>query len=211
MQLSSVPSLQRGAVSSRDLAGVLFSSRWLDDTTLDAILDTVRQEMATTDVSGHVEIANSMLAYQVSKGFVNGSTSTYWGERLRHQKIRKLLMPCNLSNVHWIAVEVDVASGFINVGDSKPLRRLENATEQVISGLKRWLKIYLPKHKWAINKNGLSVNLQQDGHSCGIAVASTIHKRIIPSAAAWSPKKPFQSRALYYIRCIAMGSEVSSS
>lgn len=176
--------MQRGTVSSRDLAGLLFSSQWLDDTTLDAILDTVRQEMAVTDVSDHVEIANSMLAYQVSKGLINTSTATYWGERLKQQKVRKLLMRCNLNNVHWIAVEVDIDSCFINIGDSKPLRRLNKETKPVVSGLRHWLKVYLPKYKWAINKNGLPINLQRDGHSCGIAVASAIHKRVLPSAAS---------------------------
>ncbi|KAI0812239.1 hypothetical protein BC629DRAFT_1471413 [Irpex lacteus] len=44
--------------------------------------------MAATGVSGHVEIGNLMLAYQVSKGWINTSTATYWGERLKQLKGR---------------------------------------------------------------------------------------------------------------------------
>ncbi|KAI0747451.1 hypothetical protein BC629DRAFT_1445160 [Irpex lacteus] len=163
------------------------SSKWLDDDVIDAALDTVRQEKAMTNTNDDVDIASTLLAYHVSEGIKNSSTGMGWGRRLQQ--------------------EIDLESRFISIGDSMPMRRLEEAKERLLDGLKSWLKTYLPDYAWAVNKNGLPIRGQQDGYSCGIATINAIHRRVIPTAPVWSPWKPRHSRTVYYERCIVMGSQ----
>jgi hypothetical protein len=172
------------------------------------MLDTVRQEMVSCGVASYVQVAGSVLAYHISKRYFGSNTTRFWGGRLKSGEVRRLLMPCNLDNVHWIVMEIDVESRFISLGDSMPLGRLQKAKDEAISGVKEWLREYLPEYTWVFSKHGVPIYLQRDGYSCGVATVNAIHKSVLPTTAAWSPEKPCYSRAIYYAKCIELGKEV---
>lgn len=207
--MSGLPHLQRGAVTSTTVAGGLLSKAWLNDEIIDCILDVIRGEMLQHGVSECTQVAGTALTTRVA--YPESNTACFWGEKLRSGEVLRLLLPCNLQNVHWIALEVDVQKRCINIGDSMPSPSNRDALNQTLKHLQGWLKTYLPAiDDWIINPTALSAQLQLDGSSCGIAVVNAIHRRVLASTPAWTPKAPCRSRAWYYIRCIEFSTTVSN-
>ena len=141
-----------------------------------------------------------------------GGTERYWGLRLQKGEVKRLLLDYNIKNIHWISVEIDVTARTLNFGDSKPgvTKKVCGIIPTIRSLITTWLGLYLPNILWTINLKGIGVPLQLDSISCGIALSSSIHHQLIPTAPLWDPEKPGKMWAYFYCCCIALGKGVCS-
>jgi hypothetical protein len=201
--------LLNGTVSTTTLV-LLLSNEWLNDEQMGCIADLIRADMAASGVDLTTHLASNFLATSFeSPGKTN--TDTLWGERLRNGVAKNLYVQCNIQNVHWISLEIDVARRTLNFGDSLPsvTQKTSPIFPVIQTRVTRWLDYYLPNGPWCTNLKGIRCPIQLDKSSCGIATSrSAIHHRLVPSAPKWDPKKPGKSRAYYFCRCIALGQGV---
>jgi hypothetical protein len=201
--------LQNGTVSTTTLA-LLLSDEWLNDERIDCIGDIIRADMLTHGVPSSTQVPSCLLAKNMEMPG-EGSTETMWGERLRSGAANKLDIQYNVKNIHWILVEIDVTNRTLNIGDSMPqvTDKALPVVPNIQSILTTWLKYYLPEASWHTNLRGMTIPLQLDKNSCGIASSSAIHHHLVPTAPLWDPKKPGKSRAYYFCRCVELGKGVS--
>ncbi|OSC97159.1 hypothetical protein PYCCODRAFT_1192237 [Trametes coccinea BRFM310] len=211
--------LQRGMVSVVHLARILLSHKWLDDEVIDCLRDTLRIEQSfsnstalpnagpaapkgTTQRAPVITVASAHLRTCLLSG--NSGLRRFYSDKLVSGEVLKLLLPCNLRNLHWVPAEIDVAQGHINLGDSKPQMSREHINE-LLRDLRTWLQEILPARTWQTNMTALETGLQQDSSSCGLATINAIERRISSHASKWTPSTPGKTRVRYFIRCVRAG------
>ncbi|TFY77278.1 hypothetical protein EWM64_g6734 [Hericium alpestre] len=136
---SGLAPIERGAVSTTTLAWNLLSTKWLNDESVDSLLEVVRTENNKLDAG--VAIARTALADDIIKVVPSGWAYASWGQKLASGEVKKLLMPFNVDNIHWIAAEVDATNSIVNIGDSAPhviKRYLPNITKRILQWLEPW-------------------------------------------------------------------------
>ena len=196
--LAPLPGLQRGAVLASRLAENLLSSAWLNDDTINCIGEVILQDVRTSGVAENVVIAPTFLGALLNRP--SSAFCTYYAERLLAGNIKKLLMPCNIRNIHWIPAEIDVRTNTISMGDSMPIIT-ENDLPGLIEQIRAFLSIPFPNTTWKVNRTALETGIQKDSHSCGIATLNAIERRVLVSSRRWSPLAPGRNRAQYFLRC----------
>ncbi|KAI9057390.1 hypothetical protein FKP32DRAFT_1356491 [Trametes sanguinea] len=210
--------LQRGMVSIAHLGRTLLSHKWLDDEVIDCISDTLRIEMSAAVPLDSVEgqatktkqdgltksplIASSHLRTCLLEK--NSGLRQFYSQRLISGEVTRLLLPCNLQNIHWVPAEIDVTHGHIYLGDSKP-RASQEHVHQLVQDIRTWLDEILPGRTWRTSMTALETGLQQDSSSCGLATVNAIERRVSPLASKWTPSAPGKTRARYFIRCVQAG------
>ncbi len=205
-QMTGFAILQNGGVSSSTLAKNLLSNAWLNDESMNCLLDVFTHNMRSSNASPATSTASVYLRTSLKNP--NSTTHRHYANKLASGAVDKLLMPCNIQNVHWIAVEVDVTAKIISIGDSSP-KFSRGDLPGLLAEIRGFLAPVYPNASWRVNQSALETGLQVDGTSCGIASLNAIERRIFPNAPAWSPSAPAFMRAVYFERCVTLGSQVS--
>ncbi|KAI0359466.1 hypothetical protein OH77DRAFT_1419964 [Trametes cingulata] len=92
-----LPPLQRGTVSAAHLAQTLLSNRWLDDEVIDCLGDVFSAEMKSHTASQTL-IATAHL--RTCLAYEESSHARYYSDKLTSGTITRLLLPCNIRNLH---------------------------------------------------------------------------------------------------------------
>ncbi|KAM5544147.1 hypothetical protein V8D89_002196 [Ganoderma adspersum] len=193
--------LQRGAVSSSVLAKNLLSNAWLHDESMNAVVDVLQYDMLAAN-NHTAMIASTYLRNVLIRP--SSSTHQYYAQQLASGLFTRLLIPCNIRNVHWIPVEVDVPTKTISTGDSLP-RVSKEHLPGLVRDIRTFLSYVFPGKQWHLRSNVLETGLQADTISCGIATLNAIERRVLVGAPRWSPQKPGKMRTSYYHRCLELG------
>ncbi len=201
--LSGFPSLQNKAVSSAVLAEILLSYKWLNDEVINCLVDLMAHDMRDSGID-RTTIALTYLRKHLANPTSN--THQYYAAQLASGAVSRLFIPCNIENMHWIPVEINVPDKTIYMGDSAPhVSRLH--VPKLVQDLRAFLGGVFPESSWQVNATALETGLQRDSNSCGIATVNAIERRIFPAAKRWSPSAPGSMRATYFRRCIELGQD----
>lgn len=194
--------LQRGGVPINHLARVLLSDEWVTGEALDCMLDYSRLRFQESGVDASTQIAEASLCQKMEGGGRTGRVA-YWGGELRDGRVRRLLLPWNIPQLHWFLFDIDIDNSTITVRDSKP-RITKPHLEKILPILRQWLSDYRPNQDFLIQEgvDSLSVEEQLDSFSCGIACASTALTSGCPSLPRWNPSKPLEMRAYFFTSCV---------
>lgn len=114
--MAGFPALQRAAVSSITLATMLLSFDWLNDDTMNCVIDVFRSEKGHSISSSGapaMEIATAYLSPNLVDPASNVSRS--WAEKLTTNPPTHLFLPCNYANIHWFAIDVDICEACIRL------------------------------------------------------------------------------------------------
>lgn len=196
-------------MTAAHLAQVLLSEKWLDDEVIDCLGDVFHMELVA-QVSGEDTIGNAPRTLVATAHLCTclsneqSSISRYYEEKLVSGSATRLLMLCNINNVHWIPVEVNTTQETISLGDSKP--KLSQAhIPSLLHDVRAWLDRIIPGRTWTVRMTALETGLQQDALSCSIAAVNALKRCIFPTATKWSPHAPGKARARYFCRCLQAG------
>ncbi len=201
------PNLLLGDVSVLSLAQNLLSDAWLNDNTINCLGEEFTYTMRQAAQHGGTLVADVFLRTKLP--YRTSAHRQFYVDKLLAGAFTRLLLPCNIRNVHWIPVEVNISTRAINIGDSMP-----SASRDDIPGLLKDLRFFLadiwPGVHWSVNMTALETGLQRDSTSCGIATANAIERCIFPGAQRWAPTAPRRMRALYFERCMELSKMVST-
>jgi hypothetical protein len=126
------------------------------------------------------------------------------GEDLKSGRMMQLIMPWNIPHTHWLLLDINITTRKINIGDSYP-KVTRPHLANIIAWVQAWLQEYVPGTPFTTMFQGFGVRLQEDSHSCGLAMSNSIHQQIDPSAPSWNLNKPGKGCAFYFIRCVEFG------
>lgn len=209
--LAGLPSIQRGTENATNVFGLLLSNKWLTDNTLACMLDVVRSDYAQSrEYNPNTCISDPYLGQGIRIG-PNGATPTYYGGKLRNRTIERLFFPMNVQNLHWIAVNTDVPSYSVAVGDSYPSVTRPHI-KAIIADILRWLRYWVEDsglNPWTVDLFGIPMSLQHDSSSCGVTAVNAIHRLTVTDAPAWTSGKSCWWRAYYFVRIVELGTTES--
>jgi Ulp1 family protease len=144
---------------------------WLHSNVIDAGIELLRQrEVAKGDHSIKIFLANTSLCYYLSIGDVDDLDRIISNWNIRAFEYTHILIPCNISNSHWILFLVSISEKTVFSLDS-----MGQNCSRLARGIFNWLRkeslystVCFDRKEWKYAT--MRVQIQSNGVDCGVHV-----------------------------------------
>jgi len=182
---------------------------WLSDSNIDVIIGLINKSAVALGLPGRalelqlvIQVLQKHLDHSAPgsnesppHSFLHPSWSSIEAD-IPAELVTELFFPVFIHDNHFVLFKVNLVRKSIMFGDS--LAPGSQPPEHHLRSLIHWLGILLPGKPWAISKPDFSVPHQDDYHSCGSVVVSTISASML-GTPPWSNEYQALHRIVWFL------------
>jgi Ulp1 family protease len=183
-------------LTTQDLA-LFLSAEWLNDEMINAGTDYILRRLMP---GSRIRILNCLFTQRL--GNIRAQSEKYptsfslIEKAIRRRLVDAVWFPLHVSGNHWMLLKIDLVAKTIVYADS--LYGLPPMEE--ISLVQWWLKSLLSiAEDFSVIKPDFKCPRQQDGHSCGVIVLSTLASLLL-NYDPWTPMLAESQRMEWFLR-----------